>query len=248
MPYTASNPPRVAKHWSEPEKRVCSSAANSALKKGKSEQDAVFACIGAVKRHRNRYKTYKQEPEKDKFDKLSEEASLDFQHLVELWYAGELTLSEFTDQFRSRIDELYIQVMSLGRGTQEVTERDLQELQRRVQEQYSYLDGLVQDLQTGRYSQRRATWRAGMYGIPYGAFIYYNTPPDVYDLMPVLPGYSCLGQGACGCVLDVSYDEDGTAYVDWILDPVKEHCVICLEAASETFVFTAEELVSGHRK
>lgn len=252
MPYSyPSNVPKVAKHWSEPEKRICTSAAQSAYERGgdRREENAVFACIGAVKRHRKKYKTYKQEPEKDKFDKLSEEASLDFQHLVELWYAGELTLSDFTDQFRSRLDELYIQVMSLGRGTQEVTERDLQELQRRVQEQYSYLDDLVKDIGTGKYSQRRATWRAGLYGSPYAAFVYYNTPADVADLMPILPGDDCLGgPNLCGCALDVSYDEDGTAYVDWVLDPMKEHCAICLMHAGETFVFTPEELVSGRRK
>lgn len=248
MPYSPNNPPRVSKHWSDAEKRICTNVANSALKEGKSERDAIFACIGAVKNHRKKYKTYKQEPKKDKFDQLSEKASLNFQHLVELYYAGEIALDEFTDRFKTDLKETYLKIMLLGRGSQETTDRDLAELQRRLDQQYGYLDGLVKDIGTGRYSQKRATWRAGMYGVPYGAFVYFDTPQDVADLMPTLPGDACLGGAACGCFLDVSYDEDGTAYVDWVLDPVKEHCVVCLELASETFVFTAEELVSGRRR
>lgn len=50
MPWSAKNPPRPAKNWPAPAQALCIRVANAALKAGKSDQDAIFACIGAVKR------------------------------------------------------------------------------------------------------------------------------------------------------------------------------------------------------
>jgi hypothetical protein len=49
MPWTVKNPPRPATNWSAAAKRVCVAAANSTLKRGGSDTDAIRACIGAVK-------------------------------------------------------------------------------------------------------------------------------------------------------------------------------------------------------
>src|SRR5580765_5880126 len=49
MPWSVKNPPRPAKNWSAAAKRVCVAAANSTLKRGGSDVDAIRACIGAVK-------------------------------------------------------------------------------------------------------------------------------------------------------------------------------------------------------
>jgi len=49
MPYSyPNNIPKVAKNWAPSEQKKCVSAANAALKEGKSEQDAIFACIHAA--------------------------------------------------------------------------------------------------------------------------------------------------------------------------------------------------------
>lgn len=48
MPWTDDNPPSVAKNWSESAIHKCVAAANSALEDGKSDADAVFACIHAA--------------------------------------------------------------------------------------------------------------------------------------------------------------------------------------------------------
>lgn len=48
MPWTVKNPPSVAKNWSASEKEKCVKAANAALKAGKSDKDAVLACIHAA--------------------------------------------------------------------------------------------------------------------------------------------------------------------------------------------------------
>ncbi len=50
MPWTVSNPPAVAKNWSETEKRACVEAGNAVLSEGGSDEDAIFACIHAAGR------------------------------------------------------------------------------------------------------------------------------------------------------------------------------------------------------
>lgn len=48
MPWTDDNPPAVAKNWTPDEIHRCVRAANATLARGKSDQDAVFACIHAA--------------------------------------------------------------------------------------------------------------------------------------------------------------------------------------------------------
>jgi hypothetical protein len=50
MPYTTDSPPRPAKNWSKPARALCARVANGVLKGGGSDQQAVYACIAAVKR------------------------------------------------------------------------------------------------------------------------------------------------------------------------------------------------------
>lgn len=47
MPWTVENPPNPAKNWPDDEKRACVLAANAALKAGKSDKEAIQACLGA---------------------------------------------------------------------------------------------------------------------------------------------------------------------------------------------------------
>src|SRR5437660_7495512 len=50
MPWSKNNVPRPAKNWSPAAQALCIRVANAALKNGKSDQDAIYACIGAVKK------------------------------------------------------------------------------------------------------------------------------------------------------------------------------------------------------
>lgn len=50
MPWSKDNPPSFAKNKSEAERKVAADAANSALSKGSTEEEAIFAAIAAVKR------------------------------------------------------------------------------------------------------------------------------------------------------------------------------------------------------
>lgn len=49
MPWTTNNPPRPAKNWSKPAQALCTRVANAVLKQSNDEQQAIFACIHAVK-------------------------------------------------------------------------------------------------------------------------------------------------------------------------------------------------------
>lgn len=46
--WTVPNPPEPAKNWSDAEKLICVRAANKAIMAGKSEEEAIQACISAV--------------------------------------------------------------------------------------------------------------------------------------------------------------------------------------------------------
>lgn len=48
MPWSFDNPPPCATNWPADQKRRCVAAANAALADGKSERDAIIACIGAA--------------------------------------------------------------------------------------------------------------------------------------------------------------------------------------------------------
>ena len=48
MPWTTDNPPSCAKNWTDAEKARCVSAGNAALADGKSDEEAIFACIAAA--------------------------------------------------------------------------------------------------------------------------------------------------------------------------------------------------------
>lgn len=48
MPWTVESPPDVAKNWDSAQKAKCVSAANSIIRNGGADEDAVFACIYAA--------------------------------------------------------------------------------------------------------------------------------------------------------------------------------------------------------
>jgi hypothetical protein len=236
MPYSyPSRVPRVAKNWTEPQKKRCTAAAQSVLENKGTEREAIFACIHAAGVRK------KQEP--DEYDRACEDASLYFQHLLELYYEGELDIDEFESRFKSGLEEHYARLMLLALGTtREVTEDDLYVLKRRLEKDFGYLDGFVEDISTGRMTQPRALWRAGLYGWNRGTFVHFTVPADVIGLMPVLPGDDCLGGSACKCGLNTEVDSDGTIYVYWNLDPLAESCPICIAHSIESpFVFTLED-------
>ncbi len=48
MPWTIADPPNVAKNWSVAKQKACVKSAQAALNRGASEENSIFACIGAA--------------------------------------------------------------------------------------------------------------------------------------------------------------------------------------------------------
>lgn len=94
MPWSVKNPPRPAKNWSAAAKRVCVSAANSTLKRGGSDTDAIRACIGAVKR------AHPEAIGKQNSDNFADA------HIVQFFALPTLTLKEENGRYSSRIPVL----------------------------------------------------------------------------------------------------------------------------------------------
>jgi len=62
MPWTYDDPPAVAMNWTADERRRCVDAANAALEMGRSDEEAIFACIAAAgkeKKMRNKRKEFR---------------------------------------------------------------------------------------------------------------------------------------------------------------------------------------------
>lgn len=237
MPWSMNNPPPPAKNWSSDRQQKCIRAANAVLKAGGSEQDAIFACIHNARE--------KQLP--DEYERLSEQAAELFQDLVDQYYDGELTLDEFEERFQEGIKSHYaILMLAALNDSREVTEADRAWIETRVEKEFSFLSDFVEDIRSGRMTQPRALWRAGLYGYPRAAWVQFSLPEGVAELMGVLPGDDCLGGPAlCGCSLQVEMDSDGGAYVYWVLDPLKETCAVCAAHAIESPYYFSPEEVAG---
>lgn len=239
MPWTVSNPPSPAKNWSDKEKRRCVAAANAALRDGKSEAQAIYACIGAAG------KSYKQVDEEG-YDSVVADGLSTFQKLVGMYFAGLITLSVLRQRFEQAIELYFVRLMLLGIGGREPTARDLEFLNNKIDEHKLLLNTFLAELAVGEISENRALWRAGLYATDREAYIYYTIPDAIALLMPGLPGEICLGNGLCGCYLDVQFDTEGNAAVYWVVDPQKESCEVCLSMAAQSpFTFSAEDLLSA---
>lgn len=180
------------------------------------------------------------------YDRAVEQGMNDFQDLVELFFAGAITIAILRGMYRDALRLHYTRLMIAALGTEDPSEAQLDELNRRLSAQEILLEGFLVDLATGAMTKPRALWRAGMYAPDRGTYVYFSIPDAVYRLMPGLPGDICLGDGLCGCHLEITVDNEGTAFVYWVVDPIKEHCHVCLEMQGRSpFVFTAEELANA---
>lgn len=248
MPYQyPTNIPRVAKHWSASQQQKCTAAANAVLKSGKSEQEAIFACIHAAGKTKKKME-YKQGGEDPDLDRLSEEAMRKFQALIAQYYAGTLTLPELNAALRQEIQELYMEVMITASQGRELTDRDVEWLNNALQEQFDYLDGFMSDMEDGIYTEERAAWRVSLYAFPRSAYMNYKLSPEAAYLMPVLPGDDCLGGSLCKCSLEEERLDDGTILVHWLLDPTAESCAVCIAHAVESpYTFEPQEVEDARR-
>lgn len=222
MPWTMQNPPPPAKNWTYKERHRCISAANQALIDGKSEQEAVYACIAAAK------KGEKQGP--DEYDEVSDDASRAFILLVEAYLAGEIAREAFERNFRQTIYGYLIALANIS-IKREFTDQEIALLEKFNEQQNAYFDGFLEDID--EMTPARAAWRAGLYGYSRHVYVAFSIPINIAELMPYLPGEDCLGGDLCHCSLEVQKDKD-KILVYWVLDPASESCEVCISHALES--------------
>lgn len=183
----------------------------------------------------------------DEYDQAVEDGLKTFQDLVALYLAGRITIAVLRGQFREALRLHFTRLMILALNGSDPTVAQLAELNRRIDAQYLLLEAFLADLAVGAMSPKRALWRAGMYAPSRGTYVNFTLPQAVATAMQGrvgLPGDICLGDGLCGCSLDISFDLEGNATVYWVVDPIKEHCEVCLNAAAgNPYYFTVEELI-----
>jgi hypothetical protein len=239
MPYSyPSKVPKVAMHWTDPQQKKCVAAANAVLNRGGSDEDAVFACI-----HAAGHSHHKQGDDDHKYDQMTEKTFMRYQELARQVISGALSIAAYRDIMHGELKELYTGAMLLGLdGNREPSREDLTWLNKRLDAQYDYLDGFIEDMRGG-YSEKRAMWRAGLYAFPRAAYMNFKLEPDISAAMPVLPGDDCLGGSLCKCSLEVEVNSDGDVMVHWLLDPTSESCAVCVAHATESpFIFTVGDL------
>jgi hypothetical protein len=236
MPWTEKNPPAVAKNWTRSEKRRCVAAANAVLKGGKSEQEAIYACIHAAGKSNKAI-------DNDAYYAAVEDGLTVFQDLIRDYFAGLITLTVLKKKFNEALELYFVELMTLGLDGKDPTQIDVDFVNGKIKEHSGLFDIFLADLAEGKLSENRALWRAGLYATDREAYIFYTVPNAIAALMEGLPGEICYGNGLCGCSLDVQFDNEGNATVFWIIDPQKESCEACLDMAGRSpFYFTRAEI------
>ncbi len=235
MPWSMSNPPPPAKNWTPAQKRRCIAAGNRALSDGKPEQDAIFACIGAAGKSRRKAKREGvTKAQVALYDKEQAKIKPTLEKFAQDYLTSTLTLLAFKASMQKQIKQFYIRTALIAKGKHKFTQRDKADLQKFLGLMYGYLDGFVKDL--GEYkalvSDQGVVSRASSYGVGWGVFSRFSIPGELADMLPDLPGISCLGNGDCGCILEYDSDEEGYN-IYWVPNPFKEHCVICADLAIE---------------
>lgn len=132
---------------------------------------------------------------------------------------------------RDEIRKYNLDIALLGKGGRTFTDRDSVDLENYIKQSYSFLGGFIDDIHIGDVSGARLIWRAGRYSYLWDRYTRFSIPSELFDLLPAHPGTDCLGGEACGCWL--GWEKVGDEWhVTWIINPAKEHCVLCLEFAA----------------
>lgn len=169
------------------------------------------------------------EQERDKF-------KADLETLAKKYVSGKRTLAAFEKAMREGLKRFYIRVALIAKGKHKFSDKDRGDLQKFLGLIYSYLDDFIDDLDL--YSRKELATdqgvisRASSYGVGWGVFSRFTIPGELADMLPFLPGISCMGDGDCGCILEYDNDEEGYN-VYWVRNPFKESCVVCLDLSVE---------------
>lgn len=173
------------------------------------------------------------------YEELETEREKEFRAIADAFTAsGNLKL--FKEGMRQGLKEHYIQTALVAKGGRLLTARDRQDLGLMLAATYDYLDGFTKELGKQKaLSVAQSVARAGSYAAAWGVFTRFGLPAALAEALPALPGIDCLGAMRCGCWLEW---EVGNKSVDvyWHINPIKEHCVLCLDFTAEWNPLTLE--------
>jgi hypothetical protein len=175
-----------------------------------------------------------------------ERVKAEFANYADDYLARGKDLGLFKYQMQQGLKSYYIRIALIAKGQKKFTKLDKKDLQRFLGMIYGYLDGFIADL--GNYkalaSDQGVVSRASSYGYGWGVFSRYTIPGELADMLPDLPGVSCMGGEACGCWLEYDADEEGY-HVYWYVTPLKNHCPVCADLTIEwsPLTISREELV-----
>lgn len=248
MPWSfPNNVPPPARNWTESEQKKCIAAANAVLRDGKTEQEAIFACIHAAGKSVSSKQQLETRPTDSQIAMYEDERSNAEQRLLQiadLYIAHAITANEFRARMQQELREYYIRLALIGREGADLSEWDLRDMVEALEVQYAYLDGFTNDLLAAQdadvqFSDRYVLWRTSLYSLAWDRMMHHVLPDWLVDILPAIPGVDCLGGGACGCQLAwETIGEEVEVY--WLLDPFKEHCVNCISYAMEWSPLTLE--------
>lgn|SRR5512139_987606 len=168
------------------------------------------------------------------YEQDRDRVKLDLERLANGYLSGNLSLSGFKEEMQDRLKQYYIRVALIAKGAHPFTRKDREDLQKFLGLIYGFLDGFVEDL--GNYkvlaTDQGVISRATSYGVGWGVFSRFSLPGPIADMLPSLPGISCLGDGDCGCILEWEVVDDAV-YIYWIVNPFKQHCPVCADNGIE---------------
>jgi hypothetical protein len=184
-------------------------------------------------------KADRQGPTEEQIDlyySLQDEQEAEFRKLAQRLYDEEDDLDTFKKKMQDALLLYYSTIALAGKNANPLTDADKADLDRFLNEVYDKLDSFLIDLRLNAknaslglvlpYSVDRISWRASRYAAAWDRFSRFTVPKELFDALPAFPGIDCLGGPACGCKLVWEVVGD-TVEVLWILDPLKEHCIIC---------------------
>src|SRR5512139_220163 len=110
MPWSMDNPPPPAKNWTPSQKRRCIAAANRTLSEGRSEEQGIFACIGAAGKSRKKQRNRATAAQVSLYEQKRDKVKLEFERLANGYLSGNISLAGFKSEMRERLKQYYIRV------------------------------------------------------------------------------------------------------------------------------------------
>lgn len=159
-------------------------------------------------------------------------AEQELERLANQYNEGELDKDSFIDKLKELIIKFYMIYALIGNNGKRLDEEGKEDLEFFIAATFSLVDDFRQTLDEEGITAAYITWRASLYATARHIYLRYTMPRDIYFTLPALPGVDCLGDGKCGCWLEI-IEMENEIQVYWHMNPEKEHCEVCLGYAME---------------